>query len=217
MIESGKTYGRKFRADEPNFIDMTRVESLATTDVVIKEQPAPGTAVKGVFIVKRRVGLTLGNFRKQWREVHAPAVLKVPGRARLSAMPHSRRRLYMGRAAMGRGRAAVVRRRRRGGAGFGISGDEGRGRRRPGRFSHVILRAREPDLVVSKQQRAEKTPRAGCNHRSRLTLRQPSPSNQLSDFDRETRLDVEFFRIGKSKVSEHIPTADFIIKPAHSD
>ncbi len=79
MIESGKTYGRKFRADEPNFIDMTRVESLATTDVVIKEQPAPGTAVKGVFIVKRRVGLTLGNFRKQWREVHAPAVLKLPG------------------------------------------------------------------------------------------------------------------------------------------
>ena len=79
MIESGKTFGRQFRADELNFIDLTRVESLATTDVVIKPQPAPGTAIKGVFIVKRRPGLTLASFRKQWREVHAPAVLKVPG------------------------------------------------------------------------------------------------------------------------------------------
>jgi len=79
MIEVGRATGRIFRADEPNFIDMTRVESLATTDTVIKEHPAPGAAVKGVFIVKRRAGLTLPSFRKQWREVHAPAVLKAPG------------------------------------------------------------------------------------------------------------------------------------------
>ncbi len=79
MVEVGRASGRQFRADEPNFIDMTRVESLATTDTVIKEQPAPGNAVKGIFIVKRRVGLTLPSFRRQWREVHAPAVMKVPG------------------------------------------------------------------------------------------------------------------------------------------
>ncbi|HEY2106436.1 MAG TPA: EthD family reductase [Candidatus Binataceae bacterium] len=79
MIEVGRATGRQFRADEPNFIDMTRVESLATTDTVIKEQPAPGGSVKGIFIVKRRAGLTLPSFRKQWREVHAPAVLKAPG------------------------------------------------------------------------------------------------------------------------------------------
>jgi uncharacterized protein (TIGR02118 family) len=79
MVEAGRTTGRKFRADEPNFIDMTRVESLATNDTVIKEQPAPGTAVKGIFVVKRRVGITLADFRKQWREVHGPLTLKVPG------------------------------------------------------------------------------------------------------------------------------------------
>jgi uncharacterized protein (TIGR02118 family) len=79
MLEAGQTTGRKFRADEPNFIDMTRVESLATSDTVLKEQPQPGSAVKGIFLIKRRVGLTLRDFRKQWREAHAPAVLKVPG------------------------------------------------------------------------------------------------------------------------------------------
>jgi uncharacterized protein (TIGR02118 family) len=79
MVTVGKATGRQFRADEPNFIDMTRVESLATLDTVIKEQPPPGNAVKGIFIVKRRTGLTLASFRKQWREHHAPAVMKVPG------------------------------------------------------------------------------------------------------------------------------------------
>jgi uncharacterized protein (TIGR02118 family) len=79
MVEVGRTSGRKSRADEPNFIDLTRVESLATNDVVIKEQPAPGTGVKGIFLVKRRVGITLADFRKQWREVHGPQTLTVPG------------------------------------------------------------------------------------------------------------------------------------------
>jgi uncharacterized protein (TIGR02118 family) len=79
MVVVGRATGRQFRADEPNFIDMTRVESLATTDTVIKEQPGPGVGVKGIFIVKRRTGLTLPSFRKQWRERHAPAVLKAPG------------------------------------------------------------------------------------------------------------------------------------------
>jgi uncharacterized protein (TIGR02118 family) len=79
MVEVGKATGRQFRADEPNFIDMTRVESLAATDTLIKEPPAPGSAVKGIFLVKRRAGLTLPSFRRQWRDVHAPAVLKTPG------------------------------------------------------------------------------------------------------------------------------------------
>jgi uncharacterized protein (TIGR02118 family) len=43
------------------------------------EQPQPGGAVKGVFVVKRRAGLTLASFRKQWRDRHAPTVLKAPG------------------------------------------------------------------------------------------------------------------------------------------
>jgi uncharacterized protein (TIGR02118 family) len=80
MITVGRATGRQFRADEPNFIDMTRVESLATNDTVIMDHPSPEHGgVKGVFIVKRRAGLTLASFRKQWRERHAPAVLKAPG------------------------------------------------------------------------------------------------------------------------------------------
>jgi uncharacterized protein (TIGR02118 family) len=46
---------------------------------VLKEQPQPGTGIKGIFMVKRRVGITLKDFRKQWREAHGPATLKVPG------------------------------------------------------------------------------------------------------------------------------------------
>jgi uncharacterized protein (TIGR02118 family) len=66
-------------ADEPNFIDMTRVEWLMTTDRVIVDGPQTPHLIKTVFQLKRRSGMSLADFRKYWLEVHGPIVAKLPG------------------------------------------------------------------------------------------------------------------------------------------
>jgi uncharacterized protein (TIGR02118 family) len=66
-------------ADEPNFIDMTRVEWLMTTDRVIVDGPQTSNLIKMVFQLKRRPGMSLADFRKYWLEVHGPIVAKLPG------------------------------------------------------------------------------------------------------------------------------------------
>src|SRR5215472_12114346 len=71
------------------------------------------------------------------------------GCERIRAVADTGRRLHLGGAAMGRRGASVVRRRRRRGAGNGVGRDENGGRRRPGRFSRILLRARKPGLVIT--------------------------------------------------------------------
>jgi uncharacterized protein (TIGR02118 family) len=66
-------------ADEPNFIDMTRVEWLVTKDHAILDGPQTPQQVKGIFLLKRQSGLSLADYRKYWREVHGPIVCKLPG------------------------------------------------------------------------------------------------------------------------------------------
>jgi uncharacterized protein (TIGR02118 family) len=66
-------------ADEPNFIDMNRVEWLVTNDHVILDGPQTPQQVKGIFQLKRKPGLSLADFRKYWLEVHGPIVRKLPG------------------------------------------------------------------------------------------------------------------------------------------
>jgi len=51
-------------ADERNFIDMTRVEWMATADHVILDGPAGGSLVKGVWQLKRKPGMALADFRR---------------------------------------------------------------------------------------------------------------------------------------------------------
>ncbi len=65
-------------ADEPNFIDMGRVEWMATTDHIVNDVPAAGL-VKGIFQLGAKPGLTPLEFRKHWREIHAVVAMKMPG------------------------------------------------------------------------------------------------------------------------------------------
>jgi uncharacterized protein (TIGR02118 family) len=66
-------------ADERNFIDLTRVEWMATRDHVINEGPAGAGLIKGVWQLRRKPGMALEDFRKYWLEVHGPIALKMPG------------------------------------------------------------------------------------------------------------------------------------------
>jgi uncharacterized protein (TIGR02118 family) len=66
-------------ADEPNFIDMARVEWMVTNDHVIMDGPQTPTMVKTIFQMKRRPGMSLDDFRKYWVDVHGPIVCKLPG------------------------------------------------------------------------------------------------------------------------------------------
>jgi len=81
-LTQSKEYREGALADEPNFIDMNRVLWVHTTDYVVLEG-APikqdTRLVKGVFLIKRKPGMSLTDFRQYWKEVHGPIVLKLPG------------------------------------------------------------------------------------------------------------------------------------------
>jgi uncharacterized protein (TIGR02118 family) len=66
-------------ADERNFIDLKRVEWMATQDHVIVDGPAGANLIKGVWQLKRKAGMPLGEFRKYWIDVHGGLGAKVPG------------------------------------------------------------------------------------------------------------------------------------------
>jgi uncharacterized protein (TIGR02118 family) len=66
----------KFRTDELNFVDVARAVNLTTVDHVILDRERVRGMVKGMFMIKRKPGLTVADFRKHWLEVHAPIALK---------------------------------------------------------------------------------------------------------------------------------------------
>ena len=66
-------------ADEPNFIDMNRVEWLVTQDRVILDGPQITNQAKTISRVKRKAGMSLEDFRTYWAEAHSPLACKLPG------------------------------------------------------------------------------------------------------------------------------------------
>jgi uncharacterized protein (TIGR02118 family) len=66
-------------ADEQNFLDLTRVEWMATTDHVMLDGPTGGTLVKGVWQLKRKPGMSVADFRRYWIEVHGQLGRALPG------------------------------------------------------------------------------------------------------------------------------------------
>ncbi|MGE0684810.1 MAG: EthD domain-containing protein [Candidatus Binatia bacterium] len=66
-------------ADEPNFIDMNRVEWMATNDHVILDGPQTSTQAKLIFQLKRKSGMSLTDARQYWIDVHGPIVCRLPG------------------------------------------------------------------------------------------------------------------------------------------
>jgi uncharacterized protein (TIGR02118 family) len=67
--------------DEPNFIDVPNLTFLSTQENVVVAGPqlakdAPG--IKGLFLIKRKPGLSVAEFQDYWRNKHAPLVPKTP-------------------------------------------------------------------------------------------------------------------------------------------
>jgi uncharacterized protein (TIGR02118 family) len=65
--------------DEPNFIDLNRSDFLAARDHVIVDGPAKPGLVKGVWRMRRKPGISLGEFRRHWIEIHGVIASKIPG------------------------------------------------------------------------------------------------------------------------------------------
>jgi uncharacterized protein (TIGR02118 family) len=68
--------------DEPNFIDPAGLIRLLTRENVVVAGPeiaidTPG--IKGLFLVKRKPGMSVAEFQDYWRTRHAPLVPKTPG------------------------------------------------------------------------------------------------------------------------------------------
>ncbi|MGA2409017.1 MAG: EthD family reductase [Candidatus Binataceae bacterium] len=78
-LRTSKEYLEGALADERNFIDLRRVEWMATTDHAITEGPAGDHLIKGVWQIKRKPGMALAEFRRYWREVHGPIAAALPG------------------------------------------------------------------------------------------------------------------------------------------
>lgn len=78
-LRKSREYLEGALADERNFIDLTRVEWMATRDHVIVDGPTGAPLVKGVWQLKRKAGMPLGEFRKYWIDVHGALGAKLPG------------------------------------------------------------------------------------------------------------------------------------------
>ena len=66
-------------ADEINFIDAGRAEWLTTTDRVIVQGELASGMIQGLFLLRRKLGMRLADFRSYWLEVHAPIAQAIPG------------------------------------------------------------------------------------------------------------------------------------------
>ena len=67
--------------DEPNFIETSGLTFLLTRENVVVAGPAfakDTPAVKGLFLVKRKPGLSVAEFQDYWRTKHAPLVPRTP-------------------------------------------------------------------------------------------------------------------------------------------
>lgn len=65
--------------DEPNFIDHARSDFLIARDYVIIDGPRKPGLVKGVWRMRRKPGVSLGEFRRHWIEIHGVIATKIPG------------------------------------------------------------------------------------------------------------------------------------------
>lgn len=72
--------------DEPNFIDMSRIAGISTTEAVLLPGPpvyVDTTLVKGLILIGKSAGTELGEFTEWWQEWFGPFVTKmVPGLVR---------------------------------------------------------------------------------------------------------------------------------------
>jgi uncharacterized protein (TIGR02118 family) len=67
---------QQFRTDELNFVDTSRTQALTTVDHIILDGERRRGMIKVMFMIKRKPGLTVADFREHWLKVHAPIALE---------------------------------------------------------------------------------------------------------------------------------------------
>lgn len=65
--------------DEPNFIDIDRVEWVVSDDHVMLDGPQGAGMAKAVFRFRHKPGMRLKHFRRYWLDVHGALGLQIPG------------------------------------------------------------------------------------------------------------------------------------------
>ncbi len=69
---------RAVRADEPNFLDMSKIDFVITEERVQKDATADPSMVHLVEFVKRKPGMEVEAFQRHWREIHGLLGAKIP-------------------------------------------------------------------------------------------------------------------------------------------
>ena len=79
MREGAKTAEyRAVRADEPNFIDLAKIDFIITEERVQKDVPANASMVHLIEFVKRKPGMPVEEFQRHWSGVHGPLGAEIP-------------------------------------------------------------------------------------------------------------------------------------------
>ena len=81
--------------DEARFINRASMGVVITEDHVVRDGSAPPGAVKSVAFLNRKPGLSVEEFQRHWRDVHAPIASGLPGLRRY-VQSHTRRSAYEG-------------------------------------------------------------------------------------------------------------------------
>lgn len=80
-------------ADEPNFIDVSSMNSVITDEYVVKDAPLSDGALKSIDFVNRKAGMSVDDFQKYWRETHGPLCQEAAAMRRY-VQNHTRRAIY---------------------------------------------------------------------------------------------------------------------------
>lgn len=75
------------KADEPNFVDPSRLVELLMDEIVIRDQPVPGGSIKIVSLVNYKKGLDAPAARDYWQTTHAPIAAEIEGLGRYVQSP----------------------------------------------------------------------------------------------------------------------------------
>jgi uncharacterized protein (TIGR02118 family) len=79
MRETAKTAQyRAVRADEPNFIDLSKMDFVITEERVLKDGAATASMVHLVEFVRRKPGMDVDAFQSYWSGTHGPLGAKIP-------------------------------------------------------------------------------------------------------------------------------------------
>ncbi len=84
---------RAVRDDEANFLDVPAMRTVITEEVVMMDAPAPKEGVKNLAMLEKRADVSIAEFGRHWRGVHAQLALTLPGLRRF-VQSHTRAGIY---------------------------------------------------------------------------------------------------------------------------